>query len=253
MAVPAPFKRVLLGFHYSVCSRESIEEATEIARFLKIGLHGVLIRDATLESVLRQPGLREFQLLKTRWMPIEPVLFEKEAQASVNILRRLVTEVAQSAQVTWHFETVEAEVSSAIGTLSGPGDIILLPEPGRGVETICEPFNQLYRTAMASSAAVLIVPRRGLRSRGPVLAVSAGEDDAGVAAARQISSAAGRELIITRRKSLEIARSAGALPAFGESMVVLSRAGKGVDLSTDWIEIVRSRKVPVLIVRSEIS
>lgn len=252
MSGSLPFKRLLMGFHRSSFNRDALKEAAEVARFLKIGLEGYLVRDDALENALKLPGLREFQPIGQQWVPMDVASAEKAERAAASYLERLLHEVAGAAQVTSRFETVRAEVAQTVTALSETGDILLLPEPGSGVERISEPYNQLYKAALASKAALLIVPRLSVRSRGPVLAISHGENGAGSRAAQLISTAAGRALITADGDiAAGLPRSLLTLPAVGESMIVLPRTKEDQQSPFDWIHFARSRKASVLLVAQD--
>jgi len=249
-----PFKRVLMGFHRSTVNQDAFKEAAEIARYLKIGLEGYLVRDAALENALKLPGLREFQSIGQHWVPMDVASAERAESAAARHLERLVREIADAAQVASRFETVRAEVAQTIASLSETGDILLLPEPGSGAERISEPYNQLYKAALASKAALLIVPRRGIRPGGPVLSVSRGQHDTGTDAAKIISTASGRKLIAAAEDiQAGLPRSLLTLPAVGESMIVLSRTKDDQDLGFDWIDFARSRRAAVLLVARDVT
>jgi hypothetical protein len=87
-------------------------------------------------------------------------------------------------------------VAEAITSISNTGDIVMIVEPTSAAERVSGQFSLLVKAAFRSAAAVMLVPSRIVRFRGPIVAVAMAGDDPTIAAAAAIAVAAKEKLIV---------------------------------------------------------
>jgi hypothetical protein len=172
--------------------------------------------------------------------------------------RRKIDELARLHGVQCRFETVKGAIREAIASVSEATDILVVAEPHNPVERVIAPFAQLLRAAFSSSATVLFVPRRIVRSRGPVVAIALTPDDASIGTAEAFARAMRENLIVieafdsehkksdevtgppvtiagtvygrltvARRALADVRALAVALDGLGERMIVVARGAFG--------------------------
>jgi hypothetical protein len=133
-------------------------------------------------------------------------------------------------------------------------------------------FNWLTEAVLASSAAVLLVPARLARQKGPVVAIATAEDDRSSQVAAEISASCGEKLVIIdadhhdqllaarggdedlRVERISVSRGILADPmllhyAFGnlkERLIVINRATFDEGVAST---VASSRRVPVLLIK----
>ena len=78
-------------------------------------------------------------------------------------------------------------------------DIVAIIEPTHPGERITRQFIGLLDAAFATAAAILVVPRRIVRTSGPIMAVAGGAEDASIRVALEIAAALNERLIVVTR------------------------------------------------------
>lgn len=198
------FRRIVVGLS---CHRPSPEAgmrlATEMARWLNLDVFGLFVQETSLFDAASLPFCREFKILGGEWRPFESRQLAQELEALARRAQRTLNEAARNLQTACRFEVVRGSMAESIAAASSAEDIVLLAEPAGAAEYSTQSFAEL-NAAFQSAAAVLLVPRRLVRTRGAVVAIASAADDPSIAAARAIALAAREDLII-----VELSPSAG--------------------------------------------
>jgi len=272
------YKRVVVGIDHCAPDRETVRAAAELAGLMRLDLMGLFIADPGLLGLAGRPGAREFQVLAKRWQPLSAEGLSRDIELSALSARRAIDAAARASGVRARFETVQAAVREAIRAASQSSDIVIVAEPHNPVDRAIAPFPQLVRAAVESAATVLFLPRRLVRSRGPVLAIATSAADPGIAVAAAIASAAGEGLVVIEAFErttaeagegpdpaseagvsvgrLTVARSAladiralsSALGGVGERMIVVTRGAFGEADGAHPADLASLCGVPVLMV-----
>ncbi len=161
-----------------------------------------------------------------------------------------------------------------MASLIRPDDIVAIIEPSHPGERITRQFTALLDAALEAARAVLILPRRLVRTAGPIMALAAAADDASIPVALEIAAALKEDLIAVgaapppailadaEKRGVRVQQSAtaGLLAKAAEIVAsplsarerlrVATRAGLPVDTGELFSML---RGVPLLVVTSDLS
>jgi hypothetical protein len=264
------FKRMLLGLPHSGGDYVSVAFAAELAELLGLDLVGLFVEDQSMARLADLPCVRELRSFGGGWHPIDAALLAHGAAHRAREARRLFEAVAKTLRVGTRFDLARGSVSDAIASQSSVSDIIVVIEPKNPAERVTHQFVQFLDVALNARSAVLLVPSRLSRRKGPVVAVAQNERDSSIGAAARIAHSLKEQLIVLAPPDLDeaaIARLAGMgaasvdrislgrgrtgagelatqLSRVSERFLVLSRAMANQNLPT---QLASGRGVPVLV------
>jgi hypothetical protein len=196
MATPSHgFKRLVLALQPGAASVD-LRFAAEMARLLDLDLIAVMLDDLGLAEAARLPFTREFRGPAFGWQRINPDQLAYDVQAATGNLRRSFESAARELEANAQFEVMKGPLAETIRAVSRAGDILLLAEPASPAERSSVQFNWLTEAVLGSPAAVLLVPARLARRRGPVVVIEATRDDRSIQVAAEIAASCGEELVI---------------------------------------------------------
>jgi hypothetical protein len=244
------FARMVVGLGQAAPPPSALRFAVEFARLMRLDLFGLFVSDPKLASLAGFPLLREFRTLERRWRATAGSGISSDLDIAVAAARRTVDEACRIAGVANRFEVVQATAFDAVASRSNAADIILAAA-GRAAES--GDFASLERrvaAALGTEAAVLIMPDRIARGRGPVAAVETAEGEATMAVARAVATATGERLETVRLTGRSLSSPWGPAERLAERLIVLPRM-KGD--STTGVTLAIRRKVPVLIARADMA
>jgi hypothetical protein len=95
-----------------------------------------------------------------------------------------------------HFEIARGPLVKSLGSVSRADDIVMIVEPESPAERAAQQFAWLLQAAFESASAVILVPPRIIRNKGPIVAIATSPDDPSIHIAAEIAIAAQEELII---------------------------------------------------------
>jgi hypothetical protein len=245
-APPVRFSRLIVDLGSGAPDRATLRYVAEFAKLLKIDLLGLWARDQRLAGLAGLPVLREFRTLERRWLAVPGANLARDLERAAEFAQRALDEAGVSAGVTCHFEFAQAPAAEAITAAAGATDIIVAA-PARALhDRALQPFPDFLAAALATPAAVLIVPDRVVRSRGPILTIAeTPEDPLLLASAAAIALAANERSEVVTASSLALPPPIGLPDSIRERLIVMSRsADASVALAT-----AAHRSVPVLVLR----
>ena len=188
------FRRMVVGLPQSTASNAAVEAAADLAEFLQIELHATFVADPTLLELAGSQSVRELRTLGQGWQSIDLAQITRDIDHAAISARRGFTESVKSRAIKTSFVVVtDAE---AIAALVHADDIVAIIEPRHPAETITRQFTGLVDAALNSAAAVLTIPRRIVRTTGPILAVAAAAEDPSIGVALRIAAASKERLIV---------------------------------------------------------
>ena len=203
MGTPAHgFKRLVLALQPGAPSVD-LRIATEMARVLDLELLALVLDDLILTTVARLPFSREFRGPALGWQRMNPDQLASDIQAATQNLRRSIEGAARDLQANAQLEVIKGPLTDTIRAVSRAGDILLLAEPASPAERASVQFNWLTEAVLGSPVAVLLLPARLARRKGPVVAIAATEDDPSIQAATEIAAFLGEDLVILDADHLE--------------------------------------------------
>ncbi len=261
---------MVLGLPHSAADYSAVHAAVDLAESLQVELLATFIADATVLGLTGIPAVRELQLLRRGWHPIDLEQLTQDLKRAAEDARRRFSETIKSRTIEAHFDVVQG--SEAIAALVQADDIVTIIEPKHPAERITQQFTGFVEAAFKADAAVLVVPSRPVRATGPIVAVVVASDDPSISAALAIAAMVKERLIVvnvtgksppvtfagdSERSGIPIEHIAAAgvatdasklaslLPPLRERLVVVSRGA----LSGDVARLLASlRGVPLLMI-----
>ena len=280
-ATPADVRRLILDLGQGAADPLALQMAAELAGWLGVDLHGLFIEDEAVLALADLPFARELRLPTHEWSPLDAAGLAAELRHAAEEARRTLTRILAATRVPGGFEVRRGDPAACLAEISGAGDLVLLALSG-SVSARPPPDAARTRAAMARGAAsaLLVLPARPRRRRGPVVVVPEGAADPALEIAARIAAATHEPLTILLRDPGPQAgaavrdRAAGfgvprqrvavaglapagtgaiqgvpaAPPGQNESLIVLGRAatGDGVEAA----QLAAAHGVPVLLVEA---
>jgi hypothetical protein len=191
------FKRMVVGLPQSMANNTAVEVAANLAELLHIDLHATFVADSALRALAEFSAVRELRTLGQGWHSIDLARISGDIDRAASAARRGFTECVKDRAIKATFDVITA--ADAIASLIRADDIVAIIEPDHPAETITRQFTDLVDAVLKSAAAVLTVPRRIVRTAGPILAVATGPDDPSIGIALKIAVASKEHLIVLTR------------------------------------------------------
>lgn len=219
---PRIFTRLVLGLQPNAPAR-ALEVAVDIADVLHLDLLGLFLEDESLRDFAKIPFARELSLTGG-WRAVDHDRMVHELEIAARSVERAFVKAVKGRAGTSRFEVMRGPATRAIETMSSSTDIVVIAEPASVAERSAAPYSSLFRSALRSSAAVLIVPPTVARRRGPIVALAASPQDSAIESASDIASATKEELVI-------VGAHAG-----GATSSELQRRGLRKGLAARWLQ-----------------
>ncbi len=276
-ATPADVRRLILDLGQGAADPLALQMAADLAGWLGVDLHGLFIEDEAVLALADLPFARELRLPTHEWTPLDAAGIAAELRHAAEEARRMLTGILAATRVPGGFEVRRGDPAACLAEISGAGDLVLLALSA-SVSARPPPDAARTRAAMARGAAsaLLVLPARPRRRRGPVVVVPESAADPALEIAARIAAATHEPLtILLRDPGAEAAAARDRAVAFGvprqrvavaglapsgtgsvqgvpagqgESLIVLGRAatGDGVEAA----HLAAAHGVPVLLVEA---
>ena len=189
------FSRLVLGLQPGVHDR-TLRLAVELADLLHLDLLGLFLEDTSLRDLANIPFSREIRLLGGGWHPIDLDRLSRDFELAAHGIERRFVEAAKRLSRGCQFEVVRESLPNIFASISRSDDIVMIVEPQSPAGRATQQFSWLLAAALRSVAAVMLVPPRIVRTRGPVVAIARSAGDRSIHAAAAIALAAKEDLII---------------------------------------------------------
>lgn len=189
------FKRIVLGL-LPQPPDYTMRLAVDLADLLNLELLGLFLEEASLRNLANIPFAREYRPLGGGWHPIDVAQLARDMELAASTAERIFTEAAKRLAARSRFEVIRGSTAETIASISQSGDIVMIMEPESPVARATQQFSWLIDAAFLSAAAVMLVPSRIIRTKGPIVAIAAAPNDPSIDAAAAIAMAAHEELII---------------------------------------------------------
>ncbi len=273
MPIQSPsFKRLVLGLQPSAADH-TVRVAVELADLLQVELLGLFLDDSSLRHLAHLPFAREFRGPAAGWQRMDIERVSRDLQAAADSLKRIFEQATRQLETAARFEVARGSLAESVAAVSRADDIFVVTEPINPAERMTSQFALLSKAAFQSAAAVLLVPSRVARSKGPIVAIATKPNDTSIAAAAffaivtkealtilHVDQVQGlddeiRKIVAEGRLRIEqisaarriLADPATCARAFGhlqERLIVMSRGGFDAAVAS---AIAAARQVPVLI------
>lgn len=258
MSQAVEFRRIVLGLPYRV-PPHAVQLAAELARLLRLDVHGLFVEDESLRGLAALPFAREFHPLGGGWRRLDVEQLSRDLEIAKRHAEKVFTEAAKTLQTACRFEVARGSMAETLAAISSAGDIVLITEPETEAERITAQFRSALDAAMRSLAAVLLVPARIARHSGAIVAVAAKPGDPSVGVGQALASAANTDLIVVEPfksraerlpgeadKASTIWQVGSALERVRERLIVMTRSEERPPSM-----IASLRRVPILILEPE--
>ena len=243
------FKRMVVGLPQGLAGQAAVDATADLAEFLQIELLATFIADSTLHTLAELSGARELRTLDQGWQAIDVAQITRDIESAASLARRRFAETIGTRALKASFDVIGGV--EIMASLIRADDIVAIIEPGHPGERITQQFTRLLAAAFATAGAVLAVPRRIVRTAGPIMTTASSSEDPSIRTALQIAAALRERLVVTmaadvrlpiellaeaERLGVAVERSGGgALPVarLQERMRVLTRSAltdKGITL-----------------------
>lgn len=186
---PHSFRRLVLSLQPRAPD-DTMRLAVDLAELLHLDLLGLFLEDASLRDLARIPFAREIRLLGGGWHPIEIESLSRDIDFAARSIERMFAGAAKRLATKCQFEIARGPLFETITSISQADDIVMIVEPLSPAERATHQFAWLMQAAFRSAAAVLLVPQRIIRAKGPVVAIATAGDDPSIHAAAAIAIAA---------------------------------------------------------------
>lgn len=173
-------RRLVLELAHGPVDPGALRLAAEFARDFGLDLFGVYTEDESLFRVAELPFSREIRLLTHDWHKLDAGAVVEELRGQAEAVRRHLREMMDRLGVRGGFEVRRGDPVLCVAGVCSSDDVIVLAASA----TLQPPVaDRLRRAAEQSPAAVLVMPARLTRNRGPVVVITDRLDDPGVALA----------------------------------------------------------------------
>jgi hypothetical protein len=188
------FKRMVVGLPQGMGTPSAVQAAADLAEFLQLELLAAFIADAALLDLAEFPAMRELRLLDQQWQPLDVARIARDLEETANLARRRFDEIVGSRTIKTGFD-VFARAELMVSRIEA-GDIVTIIEPSHPGESITRQFTALFDAAFETAAAILVIPRRIVRTSGPIMALAGGPEDPSIRIALEIAAALKERLIV---------------------------------------------------------
>lgn len=191
-------RRLLLDLCHLAQEPDGISAAAEFAQLLQRELVGVYVEDEALCSLAGLPFARELQLPAHAWSPIGTAGVEAAFREAALRLRGILQRQGSHHGVASRFECARGDPAGFVAAMSRETDILAIGLPPGPSGRAFGSFRDAWRAAMRSRAAILLLPARIARRRGPIAAILGDEGLQGAATAATLAAATGEDLLLLR-------------------------------------------------------
>lgn len=192
--VTAPgLRRLVLALAHGMADPRSMGLAAEFARDFDLDLLGVYAEDETVLRLPEFPFAREIRRLTHDWHALDPARLSDDLHVQAEAARRHMRQVLDRTGLRGGFEMRRGDPVHCVTEVCSAQDaIVMTVSCGLGQA----PMTDLLPAAERSAAAVLVLPDRMVRHRGPVVAVAERVDDPAVALAQALAERQHARLLV---------------------------------------------------------
>ena len=160
--------RIVLTLHPETGDQAWLRLATDLARLLDVGVHGLFIEDRGLLTFASLPFAREIRLPTFEWHPISAEQMARDLRQAAALMRRRLDEAARRAGVPSSFETLAAP--DGLPPYQA-GDIVISAGPRAAVRHMTVAAPERCETGFT----LLVPPQAPQRASGPFAVLADGD------------------------------------------------------------------------------
>jgi hypothetical protein len=199
---------MVLALPHSSLDYPAVAVAAELAECLGVQCVGTFIVEPAIASLDGRPGLQEFRSIARGWQPVESGDLSRDIEQVTASARRAFSAAFGRKTTEGIFHVERGGTGQLLASLAGRDDILVMIEPRHPIERITHQFRNILHAAFETSSAVMLMPSRILRERGPIVAIAAAEDDPAIRLASEVAGLTKESLLIINATDGPIARQA---------------------------------------------
>ena len=189
------FKRMMLNLPPSAGDYGAVRTAAELSELLGADLIATFLEDPSLLELSALQCARELRTVERGWRPLDEAQLAHDFRRAAATARRLFAETVRSCSIEASFEVVRGSAMD-VATAAQSDDIVVLIEPKDHVERITQHVTSFAESAFKAASAVMVIPSRVSRKRGPVVSLATMSDDPSIAAGMTIARAMNERLVV---------------------------------------------------------
>jgi hypothetical protein len=166
------YARLVASFPVGVAPA-GVDAVIDLARALGAELQALLMEDMAALALSDLPSPRAYDPRQSLWRDVHRNDLQRELDLASAALRRRL-EAAQGAGLQTQVTVARGGAGAVLGQYAQASDLLVVIEPADPMARWVQPFTGLLEAALASRAALLYLPHRGARGRGPIAAVGGG-------------------------------------------------------------------------------
>lgn len=202
------FKRMIVGLPQGMGNRSAVQAAADLAEFLQIELLAAFVADTALLDLAGFPAMRELRIFDQQWQPLDLSQISRDLEEAAEAARRRFAESVGGRNIRTAFDVLNG--AELMASLIQAGDIVTIIEPSHPGESITRQFTALLDAAFEAASAILIVPKRLLRTSGPIMVQAAEPGDPSIRIALEIAAALKDRLIVVLSPGVQLPPEIGA-------------------------------------------
>jgi len=188
------YKRMVVGLPQSSVQSGAVATVADLAELLRMDVLATFVTEATLPSLAASTAVRELRGASQGWQTIDPLQLNLEFDRAAAAARRSFTEATRNLSVNASFDVISA--AELATSLIRTDDMVAIIEPSHPGERVTRQFTCLLDAATQIARAILIVPKRLIRTSGPVMALASDPEDASIEVGLKIAAALNEQLLL---------------------------------------------------------
>ncbi len=162
-------RKIMVALESSDHSLAALEAAAQLAALLQAELHGLFVQDINLLRLAELPIAHYVPMHTGVGEQLNPVIVGRALRAQASHLRQRLAGVADRARVSYTFRSVQGHVADELLSAAREADLLIV---GRACASKRRaPLGSTARAAARRSAPSVLVVRRGVAFREPLMVV----------------------------------------------------------------------------------
>lgn len=174
-AAPTDVRRVLVPLGPSPDEAATVALAATLAGLLRAELLVLYVEDLELTHAMALPFTREVIATSGELRAPTARALELDWRTHAGRLRRALADAAAKDRVTWRLQVRRGRVESEVAAAADPGDLVLLAGTLGARRDRGDAATSARRLVLARSGTSVLLARRRLRARGPILILYDGD------------------------------------------------------------------------------
>lgn len=169
------FRRILVALDASPHSRAALHTAVQLAADLEAELEGLFIKDANLLRAAQLPFAEEVRTHSVAPRQLSDRRAERQLRRQAERAEAALQEATEQAEVPYDFRVVEGQVTRTLFQEAGEADLVAMGKTS--TRSSRRRLGTTSQALLSEASTPVLVLRRALRSRQPVLTYYDGSEE----------------------------------------------------------------------------